>query len=349
MSTGKGETQKCIPLFASLGMFIIDEINFPDLKLEGILGGGGTFAICGSRMVLGPSRSKECAWIVDIGNDCPADILNELKSWNSGAVFRYDNSRKCTRGWNGYGLNDLRSFKYLTPKKRITMTDFEHYPWILQSKSFHFVCSPSRCTELLSELKTARSGYSQAIIAWEPIPDCCQLEMLGETLRLLAQIDIMTPNAAECASFFGEKEPREKGGCELIARKFLPYMTKPNAGIVLRCGHLGSVYIKAADNKAMWFPPYHHKIEDDKTKNKVLDPTGCGNTYVGAFATAFVIYEGDYFKSALYATIASGACIEQYGLPKISFEGGDELWNGLSVGDRVRTYLANNPDLTRIL
>jgi sugar/nucleoside kinase (ribokinase family) len=338
-----------IPLFASLGMFIIDEISFPDLQLDGILGGGGTFAICGSRMVLGAAESTKCAWIVDIGNDCPGEILHELKSWNSGAVFRYDDSRKCTRGWNGYGANEFRSFKYLTSKKRITMADFEQYPWMLWSKSFHFVCSPKRCKELLDELKIIYGThhheleFNNVIIAWEPIPDCCQPEFLDETLGILKQVDILTPNAAECASFFGEEEPSDRKGCERIALKFLGYMAKPAAGIVLRCGHLGSMYAKS-DKKVVWFPAYHHKT-DNKETNKVIDPTGCGNTFVGAFTTAFVKFGKNYHTSALYATIASGACIEQHGLPRVTHQGEDELWNGVSVKARVKIYLEENPEL----
>lgn len=329
------------PVFTSLGMFIIDEINFPDLKIDGILGGGGTFAICGSRMVLGSKESDKCAWIIDIGNDCPDEILSELKSWNTGGVFRFDFSRKCTRGWNGYDENEFRSFKYLTPKKRVTITDLKTYSWMLNSKSFHFVCSPNRCTELMEELSAVSETHKDVVIAWEPIPDCCSPEYLDATIKILSQIDILTPNAAECAAFFGEKEPTDKINCERIARKFIDYMSKPGSGIVLRCGKLGSFYIRSEDKAIEWFPAFHEKIEGDQ--NKVIDPTGCGNTFVGAFATAFVKYDRDYRKSCVYATIASGACIEQYGLPKVSYDSDkNELWNDISVTDRINDYLKRN-------
>lgn len=343
------EMEHEIPYFTSLGMFIIDEISFPNLKLDGILGGGGTFAACGSIMVLGSKESQKCAWFVDIGNDCPPDILKELKSWNSGGVFRYDNSRRCTRGWNGYGKNEFREFKYLTPKKRITIDDLEEHPWMLQSKSFHFVCSPKRCTELLKDLDELSSQHATvrngAVIAWEPIPDCCKPEFLQDTLRILPKVDVLTPNAAECASFFGEEEPLDRQNCERIAFKFLDYLTKPDSGIVLRCGGLGCLLIKSVEKTPRWFPAYHKK-SDDETFNKVIDPTGCGNTFVGAFATAFVKYKKNFELGCIYATLASGACIEQYGLPKVTkSDKGQDLWNGTSIADRLDTYVGHYPEL----
>lgn len=339
-----------IPYFTSLGMFIIDEINFPELKLDGILGGGGTFAIFGSRMILSSKESNKCSWIVDIGSDCPAEILTELKSWNTGGVFRFDNSRRCTRGWNDYGDNEFREFEYLTPKKRITMADLNEYPWMLESKSFHFVCSPKRCIELLRELEDLSTKNNilnnHPVIAWEPIPDCCTPDYLSDAISIVDKIDVLTPNAAECASFFGEDEPRDKENCERIALKFHKFMSKSQSGIVLRCGSLGSLVLKSGSEEIIWFPAYHKKTIKE---NKVIDPTGCGNTFVGAFTTEFIKNNKNFERCAIFATLASGACIEQHGLPKLSYKNGIELWNGISVSERLGTYLKQNVDLERFL
>lgn len=335
--------QNGAPYFVSLGMFIIDEIHFPALHLDGILGGGGTFAICGSRMIMGNEGSKKCAWFVDIGNDCPSEILDELKSWNTGGIFRYDNNRRCTRGWNGYGPNEFREFKYLTAKKRITVADLRDYPYMLKSKSFHLVCSPARCTQILEELSKSSEKVElneNPVVIWEPIPDCCTPENLQETLNILSKVDILTPNAAECAAFFNKPEPTGKQECEEIAKKFIKYMTKPQSGVVLRCGSIGSLLVKSAKEKPVWFPAYHTKLCDGSDNPKVIDPTGCGNTFVGAFATEFVKSNKNFERSCMLATVASGACIEQHGLPKLTLKAdGVDLWNGESVQDRLNTYL----------
>lgn len=332
-----------VPYFISLGMFIIDEIDFPGLRLSDILGGGGTFAICGSRIVLDSKESHRCAWVVDIGNDCPADILKALHSWNTGGIFRYDGTRKCTRGWNGYGPNEFRDFKYLTPKKRITVSDLELHPYMLRSKSFHLICSPERCEQVLNELDemTTKFGiHTNSVIAWEPIPDFCNPENLKETLEILSKIDILTPNSAECAAYFGRSEPRDFKGCEDIAKKFIKWMTKPQSGIVLRCGSMGCLLIKLSDGIPIWFPAYYSKNEDGTNNSKVIDPTGCGNTFVGAFATEFVKSGKNFERACIFATIASGACIEQHGTPTLTVSSdGTDLWNGLSFNDRLQKYI----------
>lgn len=333
-----------LPYFTSLGMFIIDEINFPDYKMDGILGGGGTFAILGSRIILGSRDSDLCSWFVDIGNDCPREILKELRILNTGGIFRFDDTRKCTRGWNGYNQNQFREFKYLTEKKRVTMADLKQYPVMLQSKSFHFVCSPRRCISLIEELHEISEDLgivvSSPVIAWEPIPDCCSPRNLQETLDILGNIDIFTPNAAEAAMFYGEDEPVDKPNCERIASSFLKYMTKPDSGIVLRCGPLGCVVVTKNNPKPMWFPAYH------KGEAKIIDPTGCGNTFVGAFATEFVKSRKNFKLAAVKATIAAGLCLEQHGLPKLTVgDNGEDLWNGEAFDTMLKKYYIENPKL----
>ncbi|TID23855.1 hypothetical protein CANINC_003147 [Pichia inconspicua] len=314
-------TEVNIPYFASLGMFIIDEIDLQGLHLNDVPGGAGTFAICGSRMILGAEESNRCVWFVDIGNDCPSEVLMELNSWNTGGIFRYDSTRRCTRGWNGYGPNELRTFKYLTPKKQIVASDLSSSPLMLQSKSIHLICSPERCAEVLDEINATaiKSGLKpNAVIAWEPVPEFCNSKNLDETLYVLSKIDIFTPNSAECASYFDFPEPTDCEGCEFIARRFVEHLTKPQSAVVLRCGRMGCLLMKSTNEPPIWFPAYH-----SNDQNEVIDPTGCGNTFVGAFAT-----------------IASGACIEQHGPPSLTVsKEGDDLWNGLKFNDRLKRYI----------
>lgn len=169
-------------------------------------------------------------------------------------MFRYDDTRKCTRGWNRYGLNEFREFRYLTPKKKITIDDLKQYPWMLQSASYHLVCSAKTCAQFVLEFH----HNDDAVIVWEPIPDRCTKEYLDETIEILKKVDILTPNAAECASFFSQPEPQDRKSCEQIGLKFLNYMTKTNSGIVLRCGALGSLLLREGWIK--WFPAYHSDV-----------------------------------------------------------------------------------------
>ncbi|OWB73288.1 hypothetical protein B5S31_g3024 [[Candida] boidinii] len=333
-----------IPIYASMGMFIIDEIHFPDkTSVHDIFGGGGSFTIVGSRMVLTRKESKKAGWIVDIGSDCPQEILDELERWNTGAVMRYDNSRFCTRGWNMYGDNDFRSFKYLTPKKRIDIPDLIENKHLLLSKSYHLLCSPERCVNLLNQMTILRHN-DVPMIVWEPIPDECTPENLDECLAILDKVDVLSPNAAEAAAFFNENEPATIEECERIAFKFAKYTIKngSKSGVVLRCGKLGCFIVNSDKSFQKWFPAYHNPKYDDF---KVVDPTGAGNTFIGAFCTGFILSDRDWDCACICGNIGSGAAIEQIGMPKLTFDNEIDLWNGKSFEQRLNIYLSRNPEI----
>lgn len=327
-------------IFCSLGLFIIDEIHFSNGRsLFDVLGGGGTFAIVGSRIVLGNRYSKRCGWVVDIGNDCLQVIEEKLKSWNTGGVYRYHRNRTCNHGWNKYGTNEFRQFHFTNKPIFITLTDILTHRQLLYSRSFHFISSPDHCLTVLRKLDEVRGKEDKPFIVWEPDPDDCTQNMLSECVPVLREIDVLSPNAAECASFLGMSEPRDTRGCEAVANRFLPYMTKTlYSAIVLRCGEMGSLLMTHKQIK--WFPPYYIN------QNKVVDPTGCGNTFVGAFTTGYVLSKGNLSAACICGTLASGISIETHGAPTLSKGSMDELWNGLSFKNRARIYLQDNKKLS---
>jgi hypothetical protein len=96
--------------FCTLGMFIIDEIEFPPPKppVKDILGGAGSYSALGARVFSPPPQSKSVGWIVDCGSDFPDELRDVIASWESGAVIRETPHRPTTRGWNGYGENEHR-------------------------------------------------------------------------------------------------------------------------------------------------------------------------------------------------------------------------------------------------
>ncbi|TKA77809.1 hypothetical protein B0A55_04588 [Friedmanniomyces simplex] len=114
--------------FVTLGMFIIDDIYPPASALsqipqKDIIGGAGTYSALGARLFSPPPTcSKTIAWIIDAGTDFPAPVRAQIEFWQTSALIR---PRKAltTRGWNGYGENEYRAFRYLTEKKRLIVED----------------------------------------------------------------------------------------------------------------------------------------------------------------------------------------------------------------------------------
>ncbi|ODV97210.1 hypothetical protein PACTADRAFT_48959 [Pachysolen tannophilus NRRL Y-2460] len=339
---GENNDQNFPIVFTSMGMFIIDEIHFPNQPAQyDVLGGGGTWGVVGSRVILSSKHSGEVGMIIDYGTDCPDKIKEEVAGWGIDAIIRENESRLTTRGWNMYGDNEFRSFKYLTPKKRIDVDDLVQYESLLNSKSFHLICSPERCIEIMKRLRIERlkiGNEEEPISIWEPIPDDCNPKNLERCLSILDKIDILSPNAAEASSFFGLSEPNNRKELEKIASKFIPYLTKKNSGIVLRCGKMGC-YCLNNSGLSKWFPAYHHPLNPDY---KVVDPTGAGNAFLGALATGFVKSDKNWTIACICGNIGSGLAIEQIGMPKLTK--GDR-WNGKTVQERFKLYLDRNKDI----
>jgi len=94
--------------FVSLGMFIIDEIEFATSTAHDVLGGAGTYSAIGARLVSPPPTSKNVGWIVHAGRDFPNELRDVINAWDTSCHIMATPWRQTTRGWNGYGENEHR-------------------------------------------------------------------------------------------------------------------------------------------------------------------------------------------------------------------------------------------------
>jgi hypothetical protein len=87
----------------------------------------------------------------------------------------------------------------------------------------------------------------------------------------------------------------------------------------------------------LWLPPFFTEGEQER----VVDPTGGGNAFLGGMAVALA--RGRLVEeAAAWGSVAASFAIEQVGMP--SLEGGDEesegeKWNGESVEGRLEEFL----------
>jgi sugar/nucleoside kinase (ribokinase family) len=180
----------------------------PKPPVRDIIGGAGSFAALGARLFSPPPESASVAWIVDMGTDFPDSLITLIESWQTSALLRPNPDRLTTRGWNSYGTSEDRAFKYTTPKRRLTAEDLT--PSQVMAKSFHLICSPARCRELVTDIisrrkkSSASQSYSKPIFIWEPIPDLCTPDELLNCTNTLPLVDICSPNHAELAGFMGD-------------------------------------------------------------------------------------------------------------------------------------------------
>ena len=87
-----------------------DEIEYTDGKAraESIIGGAGTYATIGARLVAGQENARLVGWIVDVGSDFPPEFRTMIDSWQTNCMYRHNETRLTTRAWNGYGPNEYR-------------------------------------------------------------------------------------------------------------------------------------------------------------------------------------------------------------------------------------------------
>ncbi|KFY42319.1 hypothetical protein V495_04573 [Pseudogymnoascus sp. VKM F-4514 (FW-929)] len=407
--------------FCTLGMFILDEIQFPPPKPAqyNVLGGAGAYSALGARIVSpAPVESKKVGWIVDRGSDFPSDLTTLINSWQTSCLLRTDSSRLTTRGFNGYDATDHqhRSFHYTTPKLRLEHGDLLDSPVLLHAKSFHLICSPSRCISLVTNILSLRRqtlyplSPPKPLFIWEPVPDRCVPDELLSTTAALGYVDICSPNHSELGTLMSSPASLPDGSVdrtfvEDAAEMLLASMPLSSVAIIVRCGADGCYIAQNGGRSApthprptpashsnfatppppppktkkirggglaltadidmmslfgdipssptsssstpdeddeplqdstrdfglsSWLPPYHTSSE------KVLDPTGGGNAFLGALAITHARGAG-LEEASRWGAVAASLAIEQVGMPVLSTDGsGKETWNGVVVAERMR-------------
>jgi len=85
-----------------------------------------------------------------------------------------------------------------------------------------------------------------------------------------------------------------------------------------------------------WLPPYFTPDQ----KDRVVDPTGGGNGFLGGLAIGLARGKG-ILEAAAWGTISASFCIEQVGVPELAVNAdGRETWNGEVVEARLQSYLS---------
>lgn len=161
---------------------------------------------------------------------------------------------------------------------------------------------------------------------------------LENTKSALKCVDVLSPNHEELGALFGfehaagvDKRVVEKHAEDLVASGI---GANGNGVIVVRSGKEGCYIARSGDDKtSCWLPAYH------TNQKKVLDPTGGGNGFLGGLAVGLVRSGFDAVEAARWGSVAASLCIEQVGMPQLTAPasaGTSELWNGISVEDRLR-------------
>lgn len=178
------------------------------------------------------------------------------------------------------------------------------------------------------------------MIIWEPAPPSCRVENLQPCLEAAHTVDVFSPNHLELAAFFGDPPPSalDKEKIESLALRFLDNGVGPDGKgtVIVRAGEYGC-FICARHLSPSWLPPFYKHGPREEHNSKVVDPTGAGNAFLGAYAIGY-LNTGNVIEAACYGSVGASFALEQVGMPDIRTDISGELWNGESVLSRLKLY-----------
>ncbi|KAL4791473.1 Ribokinase-like protein [Aspergillus venezuelensis] len=331
--------------FVSLGLVVLDEIRFPNkAPLRDVVGGSGAYATLGARLFLPGQLRSSLGLVLRTGNDFPSKIRDSLESWDPTLVVEKDADKPSTRGLLEYKDTTFgpKTFKYTTTPLQVPIGSLRGAS-LLVSESFHFLERPdttgNRVSELLS-LRKLGGVTKRPIIIWEPSPLACNAENLQACIDAARVVDVISPNHIELAVLFGEPTlyPFDRTKIESLAQRVVDSGVGPEGKgtVVIRAGENGCL-VAARDNPFIWLPPFYELGATGERDAKVVDPTGAGNAFLGAFGVGYVRTR-DAIEAACYGAVAASFALEQVGMPGKSVNASEELWNGESVLSRLRQY-----------
>lgn len=162
----------------------------------------------------------------------------------------------------------------------------------------------------------------------------CTAAELPNALQALKHVDVISPNHMELGGFFEKMDHVDHRLIERLCRQLLENGIGPDGkgGVVVRCGKEGC-YI-ARPGLQRWSPAYHQSSE------KVVDPTGGGNGFLGGLAIGLVRRGGmqSLEEAAIWGSISASFAIEQVGMPILAHSPQGETWNGVRVEDRLEEF-----------
>lgn len=110
------------------------------------------------------------------------------------------------------------------------------------------------------------------------------------------------------------------------------------AGLLGGDGELERELVPIDPGIEMWLPAYFGEREEEQ--EKVVDPTGGGNGFLGGLAVALARGK-ELQEAAAWGSVAASFAIEQVGMPVLGKdERGRETWNGALVEERLNEFVA---------
>ena len=186
---------------------------------------------------------------------------------------------------------------------------------------------------------TAAGIETEPLLIWEPLPSSCDPENIEGFREAVRSVHVFSPNHIELGALFGHGDScLTKAIVESYTNMLAHQGLLAKRFTVVRAGEEGCFIMSSGeDERSFWAPPYFEK-DGDELDVHVVDPTGAGNTFLGAFAIG-LLRTGDIREAASYGAVGASFALQQTGFPEKSVGiCAEERWNGDRVIDRLRRY-----------
>ena len=284
-----------------VGTLAFDTIETPYGKVERVIGGSAPFASLAAK-----TKNVECAVVSIVGNDFPKSYLDLLVS--KGIDISEVQIEKSGKSffWSGKYYHNMNKRDTLETQVNV-LANFD--PKI-----------PKNYTNLdilvLGNLdpKVQLSVISQ----FEKRPKFTMLDTmnfwmdntLDNLLKIISKVDLICINDEEVIQLSGCKD--YKNGIKKI-------LTMGPKYLIMKKGEYGSTLY--SDNLEFFCPSFKVK--------KVIDPTGAGDSFAGAFAGHLAESKNYTFESIssalIYANAVASFCVEKFGIENMLNISKDEI------------------------
>ena len=284
-----------------VGTLAFDTIETPYGKVDRVIGGSAPFASLAAK-----TKNVECAVVSIVGNDFPKSYLDLLIS--KGIDISEVQIEKDGKSffWSGKYHHNMNKRDTIETKVNV-LANFD--PKI-----------PKNYTDLdilvLGNLdpKVQLSVISQ----FEKRPKFTMLDTmnfwmdntLDNLLKIISKVDLICINDEEVIQLSGCKD--YKNGIKKI-------LTMGPKYLIMKKGEYGSTLY--SDNLEFFCPSFKVK--------KVIDPTGAGDSFAGAFAGHLAESKNYTFESIssalIYANAVASFCVEKFGIENMLNISKDEI------------------------
>ena len=284
-----------------VGTLAFDTIETPHGKVERVIGGSAPFASLAAK-----TKNIECAVVSIVGNDFPKSYLDLMVS--KGIDISEVQIEKDGKSffWSGKYHDNMNKRDTLETQVNVLANFNPKIP-----KNFSD-------TDILVLGNLDPKVQLSVVSQFEKRPKFIMLDTMNfwmdntleNLLKIISKVDLLCIN---------DEEVIQLSGCEDYKKGIKKILTMGPKYLIMKKGEYGSTLY--SDNLEFFCPSFKVK--------KVIDPTGAGDSFAGAFAGHLAESKNYTFESIssalIYANAVASFCVEKFGIENMLNISKDEI------------------------